>query len=170
MPLFTPNIEHPILVVYILIAVMHIVSGLSLQDCDQFLFSLHFLIELMVEDFCTARGQGRFLAKSVPMDTQTVVKWLALKPSYKTFVSCPECSTWYPDNGPDSYPKLCASKRVLSQEICGQHLQKACTVHTHHYNLPIRHFLYHNFKEWLGEMLCVTLQWVCYLLLCYLLL
>jgi hypothetical protein len=73
MPLFSPDIQPTILVIYILIVVMHIVSGLSLRDCDQVLFSLRFLIGLMVEDFHAAKGQGKYLAKSVPMDARTVL-------------------------------------------------------------------------------------------------
>jgi hypothetical protein len=154
MPLFSPDIQPAILVVYILIAVMHIVSGLSLRDCDQVLFSLRFLIGLMVEDFHAAKGQGKYLAKSVPMDARTVLQRLSLKPSYKAFVCCPKCSTCYPDDGPDSYPDLCSSKDASTQQICGCRLQKVRNIRGHHHDIPVRRFQYHDFKEWLGEMLC----------------
>jgi len=133
---------------------MHIVSGLSLRDCDQLLFSLHFLIDLMVEDHHTAKSQGKLIAKSVPMDARTVVQRLALKPLYKAFVCCPECSTCYPDDGLDPCPELCTSKLLSTQQICGQHLQKPCNIHGHSHDIPVHLFLYHDFKEWLGEMLC----------------
>ncbi|KAN0127821.1 hypothetical protein V8E53_014377 [Lactarius tabidus] len=62
MPLLSSDIQPVVIVVYILVAVMHIVSGLSLRDCGQLLFTLKLLINLMVEDFHTADGQGKFLA------------------------------------------------------------------------------------------------------------
>ena len=153
-PLLNPDIQPATLVVYILVTVMHIVSGLLLRDCDQLLFSLRFLIDLMVEDYHAVESQGKLVAKSVPMDACTVVRRLALKPSYKTFISCPECSTCYPDNGLDACPELCTSKPLSTQQICGQCLRKPRNIHGRSHNIPVRLFLYHNFNEWLGEMLC----------------
>jgi hypothetical protein len=141
-------------VVYILVAAMNIVSGLSLRDCDQLLFSLRFLIGLMVEDFDASKCQGKYLTKSIPMDARTVVQRLALKPSYRTFVCCPKCSSCYPDNGPDSYPEICTSNQASADGVCGQPLQKVRNIPDGHYDIPIRRFFYHDFKEWLGEMLC----------------
>jgi len=122
MPLVSPHTHPVILVVYILVAVMHIVSRLPLRACDQLLFSLQLLIKFMVEDFAASKGQGTLLAKSVPMDARTVLTRLALKPFYKAFICCPDCSTCYPDNGPGSYPEFCSSKHALAQQICGQSL------------------------------------------------
>jgi hypothetical protein len=134
---------------------MHIVSGLSLRDCTQLLFSLRFLINLMVEDCNVADSlQGKYLEKSIPLDARTVVNRLALKPSYTAFVSCPKCSSCYLDKGPGSYPSHCSSKHLLTQQICGRRLQKVRAIRSRECTLPVRHFLYHNFKEWLGEMLC----------------
>lgn len=143
-----------ITVVYILVAVMHIESGLSLKDCTQLLCSLRCLVRLMVEDFNGADSRGKYLEKSIPIDARTVINRLALKPSYTAFVSCPKCSTCYLDNGPSSYPSRCSAEQPLIQQICGQRLQKARVIQNREYTLPVRHFLYHNFKEWLGEMLC----------------
>jgi hypothetical protein len=78
MPLFAPDTPPVVLVVYILVAAMHIVSGLSLRDCDQLLFSLHFLIGLMVNNLDASKHQGKYLTKSIPMDAHTVVQRLAL--------------------------------------------------------------------------------------------
>jgi hypothetical protein len=153
-PLLASDIQPAISVVYILVAAMHIVSGLSLRDCDQLLFSLRFLIGLMVEDFDASIRQGKYLTKSIPMDARTVVQRLALKPSYRAFVCCPKCSTCYPDNGPDSYPEICASSQASTEEICGQDLQKVRNITGGHHYIPIRRFFYHDFKQWLGEMLC----------------
>lgn len=155
MPLSPHTVTHPVIfVVYILVAAMHIVSGLSLRACNQLLFSLRLLINFMIEDFDASKGRGKLLAKAVPLDTRTILQRLALEPFYKTFICCPQCSTCYPDSGPDSYPEFCSSKRALTQQTCGQRLQKSRNIRGHHYNIPIRRFFYHNFMEWLGEMLC----------------
>jgi len=140
---------------------MHIVSGLSLNDCNLLLFSLRLLIDLMVEDFHAAKGQGKYLALSVPKDARTAVRRLALDPSYKSFICCPKCSSCYPDSGPDSLG-YCAWKCTLTnvptpvQETCqcGCPLRKTRNVRSHEYDIPVRRFLYHDFNEWLGEMLC----------------
>jgi hypothetical protein len=153
-PLFTSDAEPAIVVTYILVAVMHTISGLSLRDCGQLLFLLRFLISIMVEDFRATGGQGEYLARSIPLDARTVISRLALKPSYKTFVCCPKCSTCYPNNGQDSYPEFCSSTHPLKQGICSRRLRKARTVHGRQYDIPARRFLYHDFNEWLGQMLC----------------
>ena len=147
--------------IYILVTVMHIVSGLSLRDCDLLLFSLRLLIDLMVGDFHTAKGQGKYLSKSVPKDARTVVRRLALEPSFKSFICCPECSSCYPDSGPNSLG-YCSWKHVSTDSPtqapetcqCGCPLRKTRNVRSHEYGIPIRRFLYHDFNEWLGEMLC----------------
>ena len=69
-------------------------------------------------------------------------------------VTCPECSTCYPDNGLHSCPELCTSRRLSTQQICGRRLRKSRNIHSHSHDIPVRPFLYHDFKEWLGEMLC----------------
>ena len=154
MPLVSSDVQPVIVVVYVLVAVMHIVSGLSLRDCGQLLFSLKLLISLMVEDFRTTDGQGKFLEKSVPSDARTVIRRLALQPSCRVFVCCPKCSSCYPDDGPDSYPEFCSSKDPLTQQTCSRRLQKTRIIRSRQYHTPVRHFYYHNFNDWLGQMLC----------------
>ena len=43
-PLLNPDIQPATLVVYILVTVIHIVSGLSLRDCDQLVTHGHCII------------------------------------------------------------------------------------------------------------------------------
>jgi hypothetical protein len=154
MPLVSPDTHPVILVAYILVAAMHIVSGLSLRACDQLLLSLCLLIKLMIEDFGPSKGRAELLAKSVPIDARTVLHRLALEPFYKTFVCCPECSTFYQDGGPGSYPEFCSSMRASTQQPCGRPLLKSRNTRSRSYDIPVRRFFYHNFMEWLGEMLC----------------
>src|SRR6266705_2941990 len=142
MPLVSPHTHPVILVAYILVAAMHIVSGLSLRACDQLLSSLRLLIKLMVEDFDTSQGRGKLLEKSIPMDARTILHRLALEPFYKAFVCYPECSTCYPDNGTGSYPEFCssnhASTHASTQQTCGQSLRKSCNNGSRPYNTPVR--------------------------------
>ncbi len=81
MLLFSSDLQPVVVVVYIIVAVMHIVSSLSLRDCGQLLFTLQLLINVMVEDFCATDSQGKYLAKSVPSDACTVIHRLALQSS-----------------------------------------------------------------------------------------
>ena len=83
-PLFSPCVQPVVAVAYVLVAVMHIVLGLSLRDCSQLLFTMKLLINLMVEDFRTTNSQGKFLAKSIPSDARTVLRRLALQLSHVT--------------------------------------------------------------------------------------
>ena len=154
MPLFSSDVQPVVVVVHILVAVMHIVSGLSLRDCGQLLFTLKLLINLMVEDFRTTDSQGKFLAKSVPSDARTVMRRLALQPSHRVFVCCPKCSSCYPDGGPDSYPEVCSSQDPLTHRICGRRLRKTRIIHSREHPTPVRRFFYHDFNDWLGKMLC----------------
>ena len=154
MPLFSSDVQPVVVVVYILVAVMHIVSGLSLRDCGQLLFTLKLIINLMVEDFRVTDSQGKFLAKSVPLDARTVISRLALQPSHRVFVCCPKCSACYPDDGTDSYPELCSSKDPQTQRTCDRRLRKTRIIRTRQYHTPVRRFFYHSFNDWLGQVLC----------------
>ena len=79
---------------------------------------------------------------------------LALQPSYRVFICWPKCSACYPDGGPDSYPELCLSKHLPSQPICSQHLQKTHIILNHQSHIPVHCFFYHDFNDWLRQMLC----------------
>ena len=161
-PLTSPDMDPAILVVYILVTVMHIVSGLSLRDCNLLLFSLRILIDILVGDSRAAGGHGiKYLTTSVPKDARTVVHRLALNPSYTSFICCPKCSSCYPDSGPDSlgyssWKRAPTDSQTCAQETCqcGCPLRKSRNIRGHEYNIPIRRFFYHDFNEWLGEMLC----------------
>ncbi|KAH8976647.1 hypothetical protein EDB86DRAFT_3095162 [Lactarius hatsudake] len=154
MPLFSSDVQPVVVVAHILVAVMHIASGLSLRDCAQLLFTIQLLISLMVEDFRATDGQGKYLAKSVPSDARTVIRRLALQPSSRVFVCCPKCSACYPDDGPDSYPEMCSSKHPFTQRICGRRLRKTRIIRGGQYHTPVRRYFYHAFNDWLGQMLC----------------
>jgi hypothetical protein len=160
-PLATPDLHPAIFMVYILVTAMHIASGLSLNDCNILLFSLRVLIDLLVGNFHTAEGQGKYLAESIPKDVRTVMRRLALNPSYKSFICCPECSSCFPDSGPDSlgycsWKHASTDSPTQAQETChcGCPLRKTRNVRSHEYDIPVRRFFYHDFNEWLGEMLC----------------
>jgi hypothetical protein len=142
----------PIIVaVYMIAAVMLIVSGVSESTCGFLLEGLSLVAELCLSQRGPLTDQSRRLLHSIGIDSRRVIKVLRLTPNARSYVCCPKCFTCYPH---DSYPFACTHKKTPSSAECGRRLRKSREIRGTELTIPVHRFVYHDFKEWLGEMLC----------------
>lgn len=136
---------------YLLVAVLFLLCELSRADCSLVLISLNFILELSATQHSLPAHQTKSLVQTVPLDIRTVLDTLKLRPSYRTYISCPECHALYQEK---SCPQECTSQRTKLSPICGATLKKTQVIRSKTYSMAINHFHYHELKEWLGEFLC----------------
>jgi hypothetical protein len=98
--------------------------------------------------------QSDHLLHSIGVDAHLVIKALRLTPDARSYMCCPKCFACYLQSSNTSYPAARTFKKTPSSVERGCQLCKSWTIRRIEHTTPVRHFIYHNFKEWLGEMLC----------------
>lgn len=146
---------HPvILATYVIVAVMLVISGTSESTCGFLLKGLSVVAELCLSSTGSSADSALTLLRGIGTDSRRVIKALKLTPDARSYVCCPKCYACYPQTSEDSYPDKCYHKKTPSSTECGCKLRKVRTVKNIQHSVPVRRFIYHEFKEWLGEMLC----------------
>lgn len=143
-----------ILAIYVVVAVMLIVSGVSENTCGFLLKGLSLVAELCLSRTGSQTVDGLRLLRGIGIDPRRVIKTLKLTPDARSYVCCPKCFACYPLTSDDSFPDKCTYKKTRSSIECGRRLRKFRRIKTIEYSVPVRRFIYHEFKVWLGEMLC----------------
>ncbi|KAG1885889.1 uncharacterized protein F5891DRAFT_1232191 [Suillus fuscotomentosus] len=90
----------------------------------------------------------------MPVDPRTVIDAFNLNPVSKTFVCCPKCFSCYPLDDSHSYPERCPFKSTPDAATCNRLLRKTRSIRGKRFVYPARHFLYHDMKQWVGNLLC----------------
>ena len=148
------DIDPIILAIYVMVAIMLIISGVSESTCRFLLKGLSLIAKLCLSQTGSLMDQARRLLHGIGTDSWRVIRALKLTPDACSYMCCPKCFACYPQTSHDSYPDKCTYKKTPSSKECGRKLCKVRIIkHTEH-SVPAQHFIYHEFKEWLGEMLC----------------
>ena len=146
---------NPIIVaIYVIAAVMLVISGVSESTCSFLLEGLSLVAELCLSQGGPLTQQSRHLLHSIAIDSRRVIKVLRLTPNARSYVCCPKCFACYPQTSDNSYPTTCTHKKTPSSAECGRQLRKSRVIRGAEHTIPVRRFVYHDFKEWLGELLC----------------
>jgi len=90
----------------------------------------------------------------MPVDPRTVIDAFNLNPVSKTFVCCPKCFSCYPLDDSHSYPERCSFKSTPDAATCNRLLRKTRSIRGKRFVYPARRFLYHDMKQWVGNLLC----------------
>lgn len=143
-----------ILAIYVMVAIMLVISGISESACGFVLKGLSLIAELCLSQAGPLTPQSVHLLRSIGADTRRVVGALHLTPNIRSYVCCPKCFACYLQTSDTSYPAVCTFKKTPSSAECGRRLRKSRTIRGVEHTVPVRRFIYHDFKEWLGEMLC----------------
>ena len=143
-----------ILAIYVMVAIMLVISGISENTCSFLLKGLSLVAELCLSQSGPLTMGSNNLLRSIGVDTRRVIKALQLTPNARSYVCCPKCFACYPQTSDTSYPAACTFKTTPSSVECGRRLRKSRSVRGVEHTAPVRRFIYHDFKEWLGEMLC----------------
>ena len=140
------GIDPLILVCYVLTAVLHLMCGLSLDDC---IFFLPF-IETIVRT--SSPGSTERQLKGFPRDPRTILTALKLKPDVQAFACCPKCFALYATDG--EVPDLCSFKETTMGETCHEPLFCVKRVGDRTHNVFAREYFHQTLNIWLGKLLC----------------
>ena len=133
---------------------MLVISGISENACGFLLKGTSLVAGLCLSQAGSLTPKSERLLRSIGVDTRHVIKALRLTPNARSYVCCPKCYACYLQTSENSYPATCTFKKTPSSPECGRRLRKSRIVRGIEHTSPVRRFIYHDFKEWLGEMLC----------------
>jgi hypothetical protein len=140
----------PIAVIcYIIVAVLHLFSHLSIDSCGFLLHGLHLLLTIAIP---ASEPGRRSTLSSIHSDIRTVLSQMNLDPATKAYVCCPRCFKCYPLTS--DYPVRCTNQDTPSSTICNRLLRKTVTGKGVPRSVPSRQFLYHDMKHWLARLYC----------------
>ena len=128
-------------------AILHLICGLSLDDCIFFLPCIELVLRMSFERVGCAESQLK-----LPRDPRTVLETLKLKPDVQSYVCCPKCFALYPlDTGVSGY---CSFKETPTDEPCGEPLVRPRRVGATTRSVLIREYFHQSLAVWLGKLLC----------------
>lgn len=136
---------------YLLIAILYLHCGLSLDNC---------CLVLRAADASLRIGRQHRDAHPevvMPKTVQYVLEVLRLKPQTTTYVCCPECFFLYtpgPEDAP-CYPEHCESRAAPDLPPCGRLLRTEKPLPKGKSKwIPTREFLYHDIRHWAAQLYC----------------
>lgn len=134
--------------VYIIAAVLHILCHVSIDHCAFLLRGIQILLQQMV---CSDGSSTSALMRDIPSDVRIIVDRLDLSAEAKGYCCCPKCFCCY---SLDNYPAHCTNKAEVDSTECGRSLRREFFRRGQLRTYPARRYLYHDFKAWVGELLC----------------
>jgi len=140
--------HHAIFACYFLAATLHLLCGLSVEDCSFLLPSIELIVGLSADYI----GSNEHLLRTFPRDIRTVKKALQLAPVVTPFVSCSKCFALYSQD--EDTPATCLYRETISSDQCGQALVTFKRVGNQTRTVFIREYLHQSLKSWLGTLLC----------------
>jgi len=142
------SVHHAIFACYILVATLHLLCGLSVDDCS-FLLPCVELIVGLSSDYITSKER---LLKAFPRDIRTVKKVLRLAPVVTPFVTCPRCFALYPQD--KDVPDTCSYRETASSEPCSEALVTFKRTGDQTRTIFVREYLHQSLKSWFGTLIC----------------
>jgi len=140
------NIEPLTLACYALTAVLHLMCGLSLDDCRFFLPCIEMIV------YMSSPGSTERRLEGFPRDPRTVLTALKLKPDVQAFACCQKCFALYASDG--EVPDLCSFKETTTSKPCCEPLFCVKRVGDKTQNVFVREYFHQILKIWLGKLLC----------------
>jgi hypothetical protein len=146
------NTDPVALICYIIIAVLHLFSHVSMDHCNWALRSIRLMLALAMRPFDVGKDPT---LSSIHSDIRTVLDEMNLRPATRSYVCCPRCFTCYPFvPGGTSYPTHCTKKDTPTSRPCNRLLRKTFVVKGVRRTMPSRQFLYHDIKQWIARLYC----------------
>ena len=140
--------HHATIVCYFLVATLHLLCGLSVDDCSFLLPCVELIVGLSVDRI----GLKEHLLKGFPRDIRTVKRVLQLSPVIEPFASCSKCFALYSQDG--DVPATCPYRETISSNPCGEALVTSKRVGNRSHTVFVREYLHQSLKSWLGTLVC----------------
>ena len=138
--------DKTLLATYLLAAILHILCGLSIDDCSVLLPFLQLIIGL-------ASNQQ---SPPLPRDIRTVIDTLDLKPAIRRYVCCPKCCKIYRIHSAEdsTVPVTCTHRTTSQSDPCGAPLVRMRRIYGRERRVFLREYQNQDMKEWLASILC----------------
>ena len=133
---------------YLLLAILHTITGLSLNSSKFAVAGIRTVIELAFEMTGDA-GANRVIA-DIPVDVTVILDRLHVKPVARGYVCCARCFACY---DLDSYPDRCTKVDAEGETACNAILRKPTRKGGSQVD-PVRRYLHHDMNEWMARLLC----------------
>lgn len=128
------DINPIILAIYVMVAIMLVISDISENTCGFLLRGFALIAELCLSQAGPLTPQSDRLLHSIGADTRRVIKALQLTPNACSYVCCPKC---YVQTSESSYPAVCTFKKTPSSTECGRHLHKSRKIRGIKHTVPV---------------------------------
>ncbi|TDL15214.1 hypothetical protein BD410DRAFT_845380 [Rickenella mellea] len=138
----------------LMVAALYLICNLSWIECGFALSALRAILPIAMSLVGTITPAVQNVIDSIPIDIRTVVKLCNLSPPVIPYVNCPDCFFCYPLDSSNEYPDRCTFKDTKSSKPCNRALRRKRKINGKEFIYPVRKYLYHNMKEWFGELLC----------------
>ncbi|RXW21209.1 hypothetical protein EST38_g4657 [Candolleomyces aberdarensis] len=138
-----------VLAIYLLVSTLHLLSGLSYDDCSFTLRTLRLVFGLLLLQSTSIHAAS--VHKAIHTDIRMVIKILDVQPRFKAMLTCPECS-WVHEVDPDVPPNSPAfCQNIVFEESCGAPLTKKRRAGDQdQITVPIRQYIYQPMREYLA--------------------
>ena len=140
------DIEPLTLACYVLTAVLHLMCGLSLDDCLFFLPCIEEIVRM------GSPGPAEHQLKGFPRDSRTALTALKLKPDVQAFACCQKCFALYSQDG--RVPDLCSFKETTTGKPCNEPLFHVKRIGDITRSVFAREYFHQTLNIWLGKLLC----------------
>ena len=147
-----------ILAIYIIVATLHLISGVSFETCSSVLKGLRIVVRLLLGKSTSAFAAH--MSNAMHCDTRTILDFLDLEPQAIAYASCPQCCTLYhyDPNNPNSYPDVCDDKKahtVRGVNVirgCGAKLKRNRNGASSSSVLPVRQYHYRRIQDYVARL------------------
>ena len=103
-----------ILAIYVMVAVMLVISGVSERACGFLLKGLSLVAKLCLSQTGLLIDEAQRLLPEIGTNLWHVIKTLKLTPNACSYVCCPKCFACYLQTSNDAYLDKCIYKKTLS--------------------------------------------------------
>ena len=128
--------------------------GLSIKRCGFALDFLKTIVELSLSYFGPLDAGAEAIISDIHGDVRTVIDAMDVTPVTRSYVCCPKCFACYPLDGTNSYPDRCSYRATPASDPCDCKLRVTRRINGKDRTFPARRYIYHDFKHWLGRLLC----------------
>lgn len=136
---------------YLLITVLHLFCGVSIDHCAFILPSLQLLVGLLLAPHDAAEAAAA--RRSIPSDVRTVLGHMNLEPVYKSYICCPKCFCTY--NAEEPYPDHCTHQNFPDDEPCGRRLRRKRRRGDIEIDVPTREYLQQEIDHYLARLYAI---------------
>ena len=143
------NADPIAIICYIVVAVLHLISHLSIDNCGFLLRSFYLLLSLAMPTHDAGRQST---LSSIHSDIRSVLCQMNLDPVTKAYICCPRCFKCYPLTS--DAPTHCTNQDTPSSAVCNRLLRKPAKGKGSARSVPSRQFLHQDMKQWLARLYC----------------